>query len=140
MFNEYCANEIISSENYQIIILWSLCFLKLCNQLLQSWWRLIDNFNKHNNKMDYQSHTCKKYHIPSINPRLIIILSIFHSNRGPQRRGAGIKTDGNIARLSADDDDDENNTWNGNSTQQMWIYDYIYLEEKNYSIKIQFYT
>jgi len=39
--------------------------------------------------------------------------------RGPQRRGAGIKTDGNIARLSADDDDDENNTWNGNSTQQM---------------------
>ena len=54
-----------------------------------------------------------------INPRLIKILSIFHSNRGPQRRGAGIKTDGNIARLSADDDDDENNTWNGNSTQQM---------------------
>ena len=54
-----------------------------------------------------------------IKPSFIIIFSFFHSNRGPQRRGAGIKTDGNIARLSADDDDDENNTWNGNSTQQM---------------------
>jgi len=37
-----------------------------------------------------------------------------------QRRGAGVRTEGNIARLSSNDsDDDETNTWNGNSTQQM---------------------
>lgn len=31
-----------------------------------------------------------------------------------------IKTEGNIHRLqSGGDDNDENNTWNGNSTQQM---------------------
>mgnify|MGYP004576871763 CR=1 FL=1 len=31
-----------------------------------------------------------------------------------------IKTDGNVHRLhSSGDDNDENNTWNGNSTQQM---------------------
>lgn len=30
-----------------------------------------------------------------------------------------IDTSGNVARLRPDDDDDENNTWNGNSTQQM---------------------
>ena len=60
----------------------------------------------------------------------------FYSTRGPQRRGAGIKTDGNIARLSADDDDDENNTYNGNSTQQMWMI--IFLGRKNYAIRIQY--
>jgi hypothetical protein len=31
----------------------------------------------------------------------------------------GVRTEGNIARLTADDDDDESNTYNGNSTQQM---------------------
>jgi len=36
-----------------------------------------------------------------------------------QRRGAGVRTEGNIARLSSNDSDDETNTWNGNSTQQM---------------------
>ena len=41
------------------------------------------------------------------------------SYRSAKRRSAGVRTEGNIARLSADDDDDENNTWNGNSTQQM---------------------
>ena len=41
------------------------------------------------------------------------------SYRSAKRRSTGVRTDGNIARLSADDDDDENNTWNGNSTQQM---------------------
>jgi len=35
-----------------------------------------------------------------------------------QRRGAGVRTEGNIARLSSNDSDDEQNTWNGNSTQQ----------------------
>ena len=35
------------------------------------------------------------------------------------KKKSGIKTDGNIARLSNNDDDDENSTWNGNSTQQM---------------------
>ena len=39
--------------------------------------------------------------------------------REPKRRTGGIRTEGNIARLSAEDSDDENNTWNGNSTQQM---------------------
>ncbi|XP_076055910.1 UBX domain-containing protein 4 isoform X2 [Oratosquilla oratoria] len=35
-------------------------------------------------------------------------------------RGDGrFQRDGNVLRLQADDDDDENNTWNGNSTQQM---------------------
>lgn len=33
-----------------------------------------------------------------------------------------IRARGNIHTLhSNDDDNDENNTWNGNSTQQMWI-------------------
>jgi len=36
-----------------------------------------------------------------------------------KRRGAGVRTEGNIARLSSNDSDDETNTYNGNSTQQM---------------------
>jgi hypothetical protein len=37
------------------------------------------------------------------------------------RSTTGIRKDGNLARLRHDpsDDDDDNNTWNGNSTQQM---------------------
>lgn len=47
--------------------------------------------------------------------------------RGARRRTPGTQTtairrEGNIHRLTdrRDSDDDENNTWNGNSTQQMW--------------------
>merc|ERR1712080_479770 len=36
------------------------------------------------------------------------------------KRSAGIRQDGNVRRLgNPEDEDDENNTWNGNSTQQM---------------------
>ena len=78
---------------------------------------VIDNFNKHN-KMD-NINLISARNITNYKPKTYYYFFYFHLNRGPQRRGAGIKTDGNIARLSADDDDDENNTWNGNSTQQM---------------------
>ena len=37
-----------------------------------------------------------------------------------QRSGGSVRQQGNIGRLrNGQDDDDENNTWNGNSTQQM---------------------
>ena len=35
------------------------------------------------------------------------------------KKKSNIRKEGNIARLSSGDGDDENNTWNGNSTQQM---------------------
>ena len=53
-----------------------------------------------------------------IKPENLEISLLFRNVR--QRRGAGVRTEGNIARLSSNDsDDDETNTWNGNSTQQM---------------------
>ncbi|GFG39735.1 hypothetical protein Cfor_08759 [Coptotermes formosanus] len=41
--------------------------------------------------------------------------------RTPSTQATGIRREGNIHRLTdrRDPDDDENNTWNGNSTQQM---------------------
>ncbi|XP_029461250.1 UBX domain-containing protein 4 [Rhinatrema bivittatum] len=39
--------------------------------------------------------------------------------RMPEKRGEEFKKEGKIYRLRTQDDEDENNTWNGNSTQQM---------------------
>jgi len=42
------------------------------------------------------------------------------ANSSYGKRSAGIRQDGNVRRLgNREDEDDENNTWNGNSTQQM---------------------
>lgn len=40
--------------------------------------------------------------------------------RVSEKRGEEFKKEGKIYRLRTQDDDDENNTWNGNSTQQMY--------------------
>ena len=40
--------------------------------------------------------------------------------RVPQGEGASFRQEGGVYRFNnKDDEDDENNTWNGNSTQQM---------------------
>ena len=40
--------------------------------------------------------------------------------RGENKRAATVRRDANIGRIrNADDDDEDNNTYNGNSTQQM---------------------
>merc|ERR1712241_1561802 len=42
------------------------------------------------------------------------------ANRTHGKRSDGMRQDGNVRRLpDMRDEDDENNTWNGNSTQQM---------------------
>lgn len=51
---------------------------------------------------------------------LFVILSLVRRYLGNPGGTTTIKTDGNIRRLhSGGEDNDENNTWNGNSTQQM---------------------
>ena len=53
--------------------------------------------------------------------RLFIIFFILRNvrKRKAPSGASGIRTEGNIARLRSDDSDDEQNTYNGNSTQQM---------------------
>jgi hypothetical protein len=52
-----------------------------------------------------------------------VIFSVFSGarRRTPSAQTTAIRREGNVHRLTdrRDPDDDENNTWNGNSTQQM---------------------
>lgn len=52
---------------------------------------------------------------------VMINIGVVFSHRAYGSRGESrLRREGNIHRLTnPDDDDDENNTWNGNSTQQM---------------------
>lgn len=51
---------------------------------------------------------------------IFICTNYSQSAGGARRRDGGfVRQEGNIYRLSNQSDDGENNTWNGNSTQQM---------------------
>ena len=54
----------------------------------------------------------------------VFVFVFFHGSSGVRHRVPGgvssVKKEGGIHRLhNRDDEDDDNNTWNGNSTQQM---------------------
>ena len=49
---------------------------------------------------------------------IVFILRNIRKRKAPSG-ASGVRTEGNITRLRSDDSDDEQNTYNGNSTQQM---------------------
>ncbi|CAD1479009.1 unnamed protein product, partial [Heterotrigona itama] len=86
---------------------------------------LIGYFTRRGNTPKQPSNSVEKNDTENIAENAVTanLQNVASSSRrylGNPKGNTTIKTEGNVHRLhSSEDDDDENNTWNGNSTQQM---------------------
>jgi len=93
---------------------WSMVFWSLMRPFIYSWQAITSIFSG-----AFQSREQPSQPTSDSSPKSSNEPSSSHAD-GARRRDAGfVRREGNIYRLSNQGEDGENNTWNGNSTQQM---------------------
>ena len=106
---EQTATQVHSSGGF-----WSMVFWTVLKPFIYSWRAISSLFFGTSPSRDQSSPPNSESSSKSQNEQ-----SSSHTG-GARRRDAGfVRREGNIYRLSNQSDDGENNTWNGNSTQQM---------------------